>query len=84
MLKRSGHRNAYFPLFIPESFLRREVENEAAAILETYRSLVEDTMAIPVIAGGTSHDLGQNFSRVFGVTFLDQEGSSLPGRPAGA
>jgi prolyl-tRNA synthetase len=193
MLKESGHQNAYFPLLIPEGFLRREAEHvegfspelavvthaggkeleeklvvrptsetiiydsfakwirswrdlpllinqwanvvrwemrtrlflrtteflwqeghtahatheeaqkEVAAILETYRSLVEETMAIPVIAGvksdgekfagalrtfsieammqdrkalqcGTSHDLGQNFSRAFGVKFLDSEG----------
>ncbi|HTY58300.1 MAG TPA: proline--tRNA ligase [Bacteroidota bacterium] len=80
-----------------------EAEREAGAILETYRSLVEETMAVPVIAGvkserekfagavrtyaieammqdrkalqcGTSHDLGQNFSRAFGVRFLDSEG----------
>jgi prolyl-tRNA synthetase len=193
MLKKTGHQNAYFPLFIPESFLRREAEHvegfspelavvthaggkeleeplvvrptsetiiydsfarwihswrdlpllvnqwanvvrwelrtrlflrtteflwqeghtahatheeaerEALDILEIYRSLAEDVMAIPVIAGvksdserfagalkthaieammqdrkalqcGTSHDLGQNFSRAFGVKFLDSEG----------
>ena len=27
MFKATGHRNAYFPLFIPESFLRREAEH---------------------------------------------------------
>ncbi|MBI4541516.1 MAG: proline--tRNA ligase [Gemmatimonadetes bacterium] len=27
LFKASGHRNAYFPLFIPESFLRREAEH---------------------------------------------------------
>ncbi len=27
MLKASGHRNAYFPLFIPESFLKKEAEH---------------------------------------------------------
>ena len=193
MFKATGHRNAYFPLFIPESFLHREAEHmegfspelavvthaggkdleerlvvrptsetiiydsfakwihswrdlpllinqwanvvrwemrtrlflrtteflwqeghtahasheeaekEAAAILEIYRSLLEETMAVPVIPGlksdsekfagalrtytiegmmqdrkalqcGTSHDLGQNFSRAFGVRFLDREG----------
>src|SRR5205814_10170899 len=26
MFKETGHRNAYFPLFIPESFLHREAE----------------------------------------------------------
>ena len=80
-----------------------EAEEEARSILETDRSLVEETMAVPVISGvkseiekfagalrtyaieammqtrkalqcGTSHDLGQNFSRAFGVRFLDREG----------
>ncbi|MBD3235730.1 MAG: proline--tRNA ligase [Candidatus Eisenbacteria bacterium] len=27
MIKASGHRNAYFPLFIPESFIRKEAEH---------------------------------------------------------
>jgi prolyl-tRNA synthetase len=27
MFKESGHRNAYFPLFIPESFLKKEAEH---------------------------------------------------------
>jgi len=27
MFKASGHRNAYFPLFIPESFMKREAEH---------------------------------------------------------
>ncbi len=27
MFKETGHRNAYFPLFIPESFMRREAEH---------------------------------------------------------
>jgi prolyl-tRNA synthetase len=27
MIKATGHRNAYFPLFIPESFIRREAEH---------------------------------------------------------
>ncbi len=27
MFKETGHRNAYFPLFIPESFLRKEAEH---------------------------------------------------------
>jgi len=193
MLKASGHQNAYFPLFIPEGFLKREAEHvegfspelavvthaggkkleeplvvrptsetiiydsfshwihswrdlpllinqwanvvrwemrtrlflrtteflwqeghtahatheeaeqEVLSILDKYRRLVEETMAIPVIPGvksdtekfagarrthaiealmqdgkalqcGTSHDLGQNFSRAFGVKFLDAEG----------
>ena len=27
MFKETGHRNAYFPLFIPESFLQKEAEH---------------------------------------------------------
>jgi prolyl-tRNA synthetase len=27
MFKDTGHQNAYFPLFIPESFLRKEAEH---------------------------------------------------------
>ncbi|MCR4428122.1 MAG: proline--tRNA ligase [Caldiserica bacterium] len=192
-LKETGHVNAYFPLFIPESFLSREAEHvkgfapqvawvtqggdeileerwavrptseaiigymyskwvrswrdlpilinqwcnivrwekvtrlflrtteflwqeghtlhrtheealeEVLRILEIYRDLVENDLAIPVITGkkspsekfagaldtftlealmpdgkalqcGTSHDLGQNFSRAFEITFLDSDG----------
>jgi prolyl-tRNA synthetase len=192
-LKETGHVNAYFPLFIPESFLAREAEHvkgfapqvawvtqggdeileerwavrptseaiigymyskwvrswrdlpilinqwcnivrwekvtrlflrtteflwqeghtlhrthedaleEVLRILEIYRDLVENDLAIPVITGkkspserfagaldtytlealmpdgkalqcGTSHDLGQNFSRAFEITFLDSDG----------
>jgi prolyl-tRNA synthetase len=192
-LKETGHVNAYFPLFIPESFLAREAEHvkgfapqvawvtqggdeileerwavrptseaiigymyakwvrswrdlpilinqwcnivrwekvtrlflrtteflwqeghtlhrvheealeEVLRILEIYRDLVENDLAIPVITGkkspsekfagaldtyalealmpdgkalqcGTSHDLGQNFSRAFEISFLDSDG----------
>jgi prolyl-tRNA synthetase len=191
--KETGHQNAYFPLFIPESFLRREAahvegfapelavvthgggkeleeklvirptsetiiyamyakwirsyrdlpvllnqwanvvrwemrtrlflrtteflwqeghtahateadaEEEALKILEIYRSFAEEQMAIPVYTGiktasekfagalrtyciealmqdgkalqaGTSHNLGQNFSKVFDVKFQTKEG----------
>jgi len=194
MLKATGHKNAYFPIFIPESFLKREQEHvegfspelavvthaggkkleenlvvrptsetviyasfakwihswrdlpllinqwcnvvrwemrtrlflrtteflwqeghtahatheeaeaEAVRMLEVYRRFVEDYMAIPVVTGlksetekfagalktwaiealmqdkkalqcGTSHDLGQNFAKAFGVKFLDSSGS---------
>ncbi len=27
MIKETGHQNAYFPLFIPESFLKKEAEH---------------------------------------------------------
>ena len=35
MFKETGHRNAYFPLFIPESFLRREAEHVEGFAPET-------------------------------------------------
>lgn len=191
-IKATGHKNAYFPLFIPESFLRREAqhvegfapevawvtragsedlaeplvvrptsetvigymyskwikswrdlpvlinqwanvvrwekttrlflrtseflwqeghtchrtaeeaEEETLRMLEVYRSFLIEDLAIPVIAGrktekekfagavrtysvealmtdgralqaGTSHNLGQNFAKVFDITFLDQD-----------
>jgi prolyl-tRNA synthetase len=192
-IKRTGHRNVYFPLFIPESFLRREAKHfagftpevawvtmggdtpleerlairptsetimyatfakwirswrdlpvkinqwcsvvrwetkatklflrtreflwqeghtahatkeeadkEVMEILEAYKDVMENYLAVPVLAGkktemekfagalyttaleammpdgkalqmGTSHQLGQNFSKVFDIKFLDQE-----------
>lgn len=35
MFKATGHRNAYFPLFIPESFLRKEAEHVEGFAPET-------------------------------------------------
>ncbi len=194
MFKATGHVNAYFPIFIPESFLKREAEhvegfapelavvthaggkkldeamvirptsetimytmyskwiksyrdlpllinqwanvvrwemhtrlflrtteflwqeghtahttheeawNEVLRILDIYAKFAEEWMALPVIKGfktdaekfagavkttciealmqdgkalqsGTSHDLGQNFSKVFDVRYQDEEGS---------
>ncbi len=192
-IKETGHRNAYFPLFIPESFLRREAEHfegfvpevawitmggsselherlairptsetiiysmyakwirgwrdlplklnqwcnivrwetkatkpflrtkeflwqeghtahatkeeaeqEVRDILNIYRELMEEHLAIPVLVGrkterekfagalytdtlealmpdgkalqlGTSHNLGQNFSTVFDITFIGED-----------
>ncbi|MGH2448969.1 MAG: His/Gly/Thr/Pro-type tRNA ligase C-terminal domain-containing protein, partial [Chloroflexota bacterium] len=80
-----------------------EADAEARLILDLYVRLIEEELAIPVIAGtkteserfagatgtytveslmgdarvlqmGTSHDLGQNFSKAFDVTFLDRDG----------
>ena len=88
-----------------EGHTAHETEEEAKKmmydILEVYRSFVEDYLAIPVLAGeksegekfagaatttaieslmpdgrviqmGTSHNLGQNFSKVFDIKFLDK------------
>ncbi|MER3415561.1 MAG: proline--tRNA ligase [Gemmataceae bacterium] len=82
---------------------REEAEQEARRMLEVYRTFAEQWMAMPVLAGpksegqkfpgavytlcieammqdrralqaGTSHFLGQNFSRAFDVRFQNQEG----------
>ena len=80
-----------------------EAEEEALKMLEVYRTMAEDYMAIPVIKGiktekekfagalrtyciealmqdnkslqaGTSHNLGQNFSKAFDVKFQNKNG----------
>lgn len=79
-----------------------EADQECRLILEFYRQLLEDVLAIPVLVGkkppsekfaggdwtytlealmpdgqaiqaGTSHFLGQNFAKAFGVKFLDRD-----------
>lgn len=79
-----------------------EAENEVMTILELYRKLVEEQLAIPVLVGkkterekfkgavytttleammpdgkaiqmGTSHHLGQNFSRPFEIKYLGKD-----------
>ena len=83
---------------------KAEAEEETLKILNLYQRFVEDYMAMPVIKGektaserfpgavntycleammqdkkalqaGTSHYLGQNFSRAFKIKFLNKEGS---------
>jgi prolyl-tRNA synthetase len=80
---------------------REQAERETLMILELYRQFCEDFLAIPVLAGrksaaerfpgadetytveglmgdgralqcGTSHFLGQNFSRAFEIRYLDE------------
>lgn len=82
---------------------QKEAEDEVKDILELYRQLFEDLFAIPMltgkksekekfagavyttsietflpigkaIQGGTSHFLGQNFSKAFNIQFLDEKG----------
>jgi prolyl-tRNA synthetase len=79
----------------------READEEATEILSAYKDVMESYLAVPVLEGkktemekfagalytltleammpdgkalqmGTSHNLGQNFSKVFGIKFLDQ------------
>ncbi len=81
---------------------KEQADMEVKSILEVYRKLLEDYLAIPVIVGvkserekfagalytttveammpdgkalqaGTSHNLGQHFSKVFDITFLDEK-----------
>lgn len=80
---------------------KEDADQEVMRILEFYRELIEETLAIPAITGkkserekfagalytttlesmmpdgkalqmGTSHNLGQNFSKPFDITFLDK------------
>lgn len=80
-----------------------EAEEETLKMLEVYRDFAESDLCIPVIKGiksenekfagalrtytieammsdgkalqaGTSHNLGQHFSKVFDITYLDQDG----------
>lgn len=79
-----------------------EAEKEVMMILECYKRLIEDYLAIPVLAGvktesekfagalytttleammpdgkalqmGTSHNLGQNFARVFDIKYVGED-----------
>jgi len=81
---------------------KEEADQEAIEILDAYKDLMESHLAIPVLTGkktesekfagalytlalealmpdgralqmGTSHNLGQHFSKVFGIKFLDQQ-----------
>jgi prolyl-tRNA synthetase len=81
---------------------KEEADKEVMEILNAYRDVIESYLAIPVLAGmktemekfagalyttaleaimpdgkalqmGTSHQLGQNFSKVFNIKFLDRE-----------
>ncbi len=80
----------------------KEAEKEARMILDMYKELLETQLAIPVLAGektskerfagalrtytlealmpdgralqmGTTHNLGQNFSKPFNIKFLDRD-----------
>jgi prolyl-tRNA synthetase len=82
-----------------------EAETETRQILGLYRRMMEDWVAMPVVTGqksqsekfagalrtysceammqdnkalqaGTSHNLGQNFARAFGVTYQSETGST--------
>src|SRR6195952_1239815 len=52
MFKETGHQNAYFPLFIPESFLKREAEHvegfapETAVVTHGGGKLLEEPLVI--------------------------------------
>ena len=81
---------------------KQEADKEVMQILNEYRDVIESYLAIPVLVGvktenekfagalytttleammpdgkalqmGTSHQLGQNFSKVFKIKFLDQD-----------
>jgi len=53
MFKATGHRNAYFPLFIPQSFLAREAEHvegfaKECAVVTHHRLMVRDDGSLGV------------------------------------
>jgi len=81
---------------------KEEADKEVMKILNVYKDVIEDCLAIPVLVGkktesekfagalytttleaimtdgkalqmGTSHNLGQNFSKVFNIKFLDKD-----------
>ena len=81
---------------------KEEADKEVMQILDAYKDVMENYLAIPVLAGkktemekfkgalytttleammpdgkalqmGTSHQLGQNFSKAFNIKFLDQQ-----------
>lgn len=81
---------------------QEEAEEETLKMLDVYRSFLTEDLAIPVLAGkkterekfagaittycvealmtdgralqaGTSHNLGQNFAKVFDISFLDKD-----------
>jgi prolyl-tRNA synthetase len=81
---------------------KEEADEEALSILHMYKDVIENYLAIPVLVGvksemekfkgalyttaleammpdgkalqmGTSHQLGQNFSKAFDIKFLDQD-----------
>ena len=81
---------------------KEEADEEVLKILDIYREVYEDLLAIPVIPGyktekekfagalytttvealmpdgraiqgGTSHNLGQNFAKVFDITYIDKD-----------
>ena len=85
-----------------------ECIKEAKLFLNEYKKLIENLLAIPVLAGyktdmekfagakttytlealmpdgkalqmGTSHNLGQNFAKTFGIEFLDKNGNKQNG-----
>ncbi len=52
-IKATGHRNAYFPLFIPESFLSKEAEHVEGFAPEVARSFtVPETASRPMSPPG--------------------------------
>ncbi len=84
---------------------KEEADKEVMMILDFYTELVEKYLALPVLSGfkseserfagalytttiemmmpdgkalqsGTSHNLGQNFSKAFGIRFMDKENKS--------
>src|SRR5439155_1050273 len=76
MFKATGHQNAYFPQFIPQSFLAAEAE--ARQMLGVYRKFQEDWMAMPVITGRkTESERFAGALRTYALEALMQDNKAL-------
>ena len=70
------YKDVYNELFALPGHIGRKSEAEkfaGADVTLTYESLMPEGKALQ---SSTAHDLGQNFSKTFGITFLDKEGAS--------
>jgi hypothetical protein len=80
MFKQTGHKNAYFPLFIPESFLKKEAEHvegfapEVAWVTIGGNEILEEKLAIRP----TSEAIICRLKSINGPTL--SAGKRLPGR----
>src|SRR5438067_757522 len=79
-IKEAGAENAYFPLFIPEAYLRKEAEHvegfspELAVVTHGGGKELEE----PVVVRPTSETIiNSYFAKAFGTLFLDENGEQV-------
>ncbi|MCD6563907.1 MAG: proline--tRNA ligase [Thermoproteales archaeon] len=70
---RNSKKVIYEKLGIPFIFLKRPQWDKFAGALDTYAAdtLMPDGRVLQI---SSTHDLGQNFAKAFGITFVDQKG----------